>query len=36
MIYRHDGYWHHMDTSYEFDVLNGAWKSGKAPWKLWA
>ena len=35
MIYRHDGYWHHMDTSYEFDVLNSAWKTGKAPWKLW-
>lgn len=35
MIYRHEGYWHHMDTPYEFDVLNNAWKTGKAPWKIW-
>jgi glucose-1-phosphate cytidylyltransferase len=35
MIYRHDGFWQHMDTPYEFDVLNGLWKTGKAPWKLW-
>ena len=35
MIYRHDGYWHHMDTPYEFDVLNNTWKTGKAPWKIW-
>jgi glucose-1-phosphate cytidylyltransferase len=35
MIYRHDSYWHHMDTPYEFDVLNNTWKTGKAPWKIW-
>ena len=35
MIYRHDGYWQHMDTPYEFDLLNNSWKSGKAPWKVW-
>ena len=35
MIYRHDGFWHHMDTPYEFEVLNQLWKSGKAPWKIW-
>ena len=35
MIYRHDGYWHHMDTPYEFELLNNMWKSGKAPWKIW-
>jgi glucose-1-phosphate cytidylyltransferase len=35
MIYRHDGFWHHMDTPYEFEVLNNLWKSGKAPWKIW-
>ena len=35
MIYRHDGYWHHMDTPYEFELLNTLWKTGKAPWKIW-
>jgi glucose-1-phosphate cytidylyltransferase len=35
MIYKHDGYWHHMDTPYEFEVLNQVWKTGKAPWKIW-
>jgi glucose-1-phosphate cytidylyltransferase len=35
MMYRHDGYWHHMDTPYEFEVLNNMWKTGKAPWKIW-
>lgn len=35
MIYKHEGYWHHMDTPYEFEVLNNVWKAGKAPWKIW-
>jgi glucose-1-phosphate cytidylyltransferase len=35
MIYKHDGYWHHMDTPYEFEVLNNVWKTGKVPWKIW-
>ncbi|MBU6408789.1 MAG: glucose-1-phosphate cytidylyltransferase [Verrucomicrobia bacterium] len=35
MIYKHDGYWHHMDTPYEFELLNHAWKTGRAPWKIW-
>ena len=35
MIYKHDGYWQHMDTPYEFEVLNNSWKTGKAPWKIW-
>jgi glucose-1-phosphate cytidylyltransferase len=35
MIYRHDRYWHHMDTPYEFEVLNNLWKTGQAPWKIW-
>ncbi len=35
MIHKHDGYWHHMDTPYEFELLNSMWKSGKAPWKIW-
>lgn len=35
MIYKHDGYWQHMDTPHEFEVLNNMWKSGNAPWKIW-
>ena len=34
-IYKHEGFWHHMDTPYEFEVLNNLWKTGKAPWKIW-
>lgn len=34
MMYQHDGFWHHMDTPYEFDVLNNIWKTGKAPWRV--
>ena len=34
-IYKHEGFWQHMDTPYEFEVLNRLWKTGKAPWKIW-
>ncbi|HPY29734.1 MAG TPA: glucose-1-phosphate cytidylyltransferase [Verrucomicrobiota bacterium] len=36
MIYKHEGYWHHMDTPYEFELLNKVWKTGRAPWKTWS
>jgi glucose-1-phosphate cytidylyltransferase len=36
MAYRHDGFWHPMDTIRDRDFLNEQWKSGKAPWKLWS
>ncbi len=35
MMHQHDGYWHHMDTPHEFELLNNVWKTGKAPWKIW-
>jgi glucose-1-phosphate cytidylyltransferase len=35
MVYKHESFWHHMDTPYEFEVLNDAWKTGRAPWKIW-
>jgi glucose-1-phosphate cytidylyltransferase len=35
MMYAHEGFWHHMDTPHEFEVLNNLWKSSKAPWKIW-
>ncbi|MGD0087491.1 MAG: glucose-1-phosphate cytidylyltransferase [Verrucomicrobiota bacterium] len=35
MMHAHEGFWHHMDTPHEFDLLNNLWKSGQAPWKIW-
>jgi glucose-1-phosphate cytidylyltransferase len=35
MMYAHEGFWHHMDTPHEFELLNNLWKSGQAPWKIW-
>jgi glucose-1-phosphate cytidylyltransferase len=33
--YRHDGFWQPMDTLRDKNNLEGLWKSGKAPWKVW-
>jgi glucose-1-phosphate cytidylyltransferase len=33
--YRHDGFWHPMDTLREKMILEGLWAGGKAPWKIW-
>ena len=33
--YRHDGFWQCMDTLRDKRLLEGLWRSGKAPWKLW-
>lgn len=33
--YRHEGFWHPMDTLRDRDVLESLWKSGSAPWKAW-
>src|SRR6185295_4468496 len=32
MVFRHDGFWHPMDTSRDYKLLNELWASGKAPW----
>ena len=32
MAYPHDGFWHPMDNSRDFQHLNGLWDSGNAPW----
>ncbi len=32
MAYRHDGFWHCMDTKRDHDVLEEMWASRKAPW----
>ncbi len=35
MMYAHEGFWQHMDTPHEFELLNNLWKSGNGPWKIW-
>jgi len=34
-MYRHDGFWHCMDTYRDYMDLNAIWDSGKDPWKVW-
>ncbi len=34
--FRHNGFWHPMDTLQDRNVLDGLWTSGKAPWKVWS
>jgi glucose-1-phosphate cytidylyltransferase len=33
--YRHDGFWHAMDTLRDRTVLEELWESGEAPWRTW-
>jgi len=33
--FRHNGFWHPMDTLRDKNVLEELWKNGKAPWKIW-
>ncbi len=33
--YCHDSFWQCMDTYREFEMLNGMWDKGNAPWKVW-
>jgi glucose-1-phosphate cytidylyltransferase len=33
--FRHEGFWQPMDTVHDRAYLEGLWKSGKAPWKVW-
>jgi glucose-1-phosphate cytidylyltransferase len=33
--YRHNGFWHPMDTFRESNFLNELWNSNQAPWKNW-
>lgn len=35
MAYKHDGFWHCMDTMRDKIVLNDLWDTGNAPWKIW-
>jgi glucose-1-phosphate cytidylyltransferase len=33
--YRHDGFWHPLDTVRDKTILEEYWASGHAPWKTW-
>jgi glucose-1-phosphate cytidylyltransferase len=33
MSFRHEGFWHCMDTKRDHDALESLWHSGKAPWR---
>lgn len=35
VAYKHDGFWHCMDTIRDRDNLNEIWACGNAPWKKW-
>jgi glucose-1-phosphate cytidylyltransferase len=35
VAYRHDGFWHAMDTLRDRAVLQDLWASGSAPWRIW-
>lgn len=35
MAFQHPGFFQPMDTIRDKDQLEGLWKSGKAPWKVW-
>jgi glucose-1-phosphate cytidylyltransferase len=36
VAYKHTGFWQAMDTLRDKNNLEDLWKSGKAPWKVWA
>jgi glucose-1-phosphate cytidylyltransferase len=36
MAYHHGGFFQAMDTYREYQFLNDMWKSGEAPWRVWA
>jgi glucose-1-phosphate cytidylyltransferase len=33
--FRHEGFWHCMDTYKDAVLLNDLWEDGRSPWKLW-
>ena len=35
MAYRHEGFWHSMDTVRDRQVLEGLWEGVECPWKVW-
>jgi len=35
MSYKHEGFWHPMDTLRDKIYLQDLWDKNKAPWKIW-
>ena len=35
MVYRHQGFWHPMDTNRDYQLLNEMLEKEKAPWLVW-
>lgn len=35
MMYEHDGFWQPMDTYRDYQLLNGLYNKGGAPWTVW-
>jgi glucose-1-phosphate cytidylyltransferase len=35
MAYRHDGFWHCMDSLRDKRILEDLWEEGNAPWRTW-
>jgi len=35
MVFRHEGYWHHMDTIRDRQILEEQWATGTPGWKVW-
>lgn len=35
MVFKHQEFWHPMDTSRDHQLLNQLWNNNKAPWKIW-
>lgn len=35
MVHQHEGFWQCVDTYRELEALNGMWKKGDPPWKVW-
>ena len=35
MAFRHDGFWHAMDTLRDKNYLDNLWQKNSAPWKIW-
>jgi glucose-1-phosphate cytidylyltransferase len=33
--YRHEGFWHHLATPQDRDLLDRLWRAGNAPWHVW-
>ncbi|MDG5815908.1 glucose-1-phosphate cytidylyltransferase [Chitinispirillales bacterium ANBcel5] len=34
-MFKHEGFWHCMDTYKDYESLNTMWKKRKAPWRIW-